>query len=74
MENVALLVRHRSLPGKREEVLRVWEKYVKPRAERNPAHLHYHFCFDNADPDAVIAFQVYTVCQKSLRLSIVFVE
>lgn len=58
-EEIAVLVRHRAKPGQRDQVLRVWEKYVKPRAESNPAHLHYHFCFDNADPDVVIAFQVY---------------
>jgi len=57
--NISLLVRHCARPGQRDQVLRVWEKFVQPRAASNPGHLHYHFCFDNDDPDGVIAFQVY---------------
>jgi quinol monooxygenase YgiN len=38
----------------------VWEKYVKPRAAANPAHLAYYFCFDAADPDVVCVFQLYS--------------
>ncbi|HMO13345.1 MAG TPA: antibiotic biosynthesis monooxygenase [Pirellulaceae bacterium] len=56
----ALFVRHRALPGKREEVRRIWEKFVRPRAEANSAHLEYYFCFDDGDPDVVCVFQLYT--------------
>jgi len=55
----ALFVRHRARPGRRDDVRRVWEKYVKPRAAANPAHLAYYFCNDAADPDVVCVFQLY---------------
>ena len=55
----ALYVRHQAKPGKRDEVRRVWEKYVRPRAEQNPEHLNYFYCFDEKDPDLICAFQVY---------------
>ncbi|MAE67751.1 MAG: monooxygenase [Phycisphaeraceae bacterium] len=58
MSKTALCVRHRAKPGHRDDVRRVWEQYVKPRASRNPAHEAYFFCFDDEDPDVVIAFQL----------------
>ncbi len=57
--STALFVRHRAKRGQREEVLRVWEKHVKPRAAANPDHLAYYFCFDDADPDVICVFQLY---------------
>jgi quinol monooxygenase YgiN len=56
----ALFVRHQALPGKRDEVRRIWEKFVQRRAEANPAHLAYYFCYDDGDPDVVCVFQLYT--------------
>jgi hypothetical protein len=38
----ALFVRHKALPGKREEARRIWEKHVRPRVEKNPDHLAYY--------------------------------
>ena len=58
-EQVALLVRHRARPGLRDQVRRVWQKYVQPRVESSSLHETYHFCYDRSDPDVVIAFQVY---------------
>lgn len=55
----ALFVRHRAKSGRREEVLRIWERHVKPRAEANPDHEAYYFCFDDTDPDVVCVFQLY---------------
>jgi len=59
MNDIALFVRHRAKPGQRDEVRRIWEKYVKPRVEANPAHLAYYFCYDDNDPDVVSVFQLY---------------
>jgi uncharacterized protein YndB with AHSA1/START domain/quinol monooxygenase YgiN len=59
-KETALFVRHRAKPGQRDDVRRVWEKHVKPRAAANSAHLAYYFCFDTADPDVVCVFQLYT--------------
>ena len=59
MSQTALFVRHQARPGRRDEMQRIWEKYVKPRAEANPAHAAYFFCHDNNDPDVVCVFQLY---------------
>lgn len=59
MSQTALFVRHKTLPGKRADMQRIWEKHVKPRAEANPAHAAYYFCHDNDDPDTVCVFQLY---------------
>jgi quinol monooxygenase YgiN len=60
MSKAALFVRHQALPGKRDDVRRVWEKHVKPRAAANPAHEAYFFCYDNDDADVICVFQLYT--------------
>ena len=60
MSSVALFVRHRANPGKRESVRIVWEKFVKPRVEANSDHLAYYFCYDENDQDAICAFQLFS--------------
>jgi quinol monooxygenase YgiN len=60
MAQTALFVRHRAKPGMREEVRRVWEKHVRPRAATNPNHLAYYFCYDDNDPDVVCVFQLFS--------------
>ena len=60
MNEVGLFIRHQAKSGMRGEVQRVWEKYVKPRATANPAHLAYYFCHDTAHPDVVCVFQLYS--------------
>lgn len=60
MSQTALFLRQQSKPGKRDEVRRVWEKYVEPRAAANAAHEAYCFCYDSSDPDVVSVFQRYT--------------
>ena len=60
MKKTALFVRHKAKPGRREDLQGVWEKYVKPRVESNPAHEAYYFCHDADDPDVVCVFQLYS--------------
>ena len=60
MSKTALFIRHQAKPGQRDDVRRVWEKHVKPRAAANPAHEAYYFCFDSNDPDVICVFQLYT--------------
>lgn len=59
MSKTALFVRHQAQPGKRDDVRRVWEKHVKPRATANPGHEAYYFCYDRNDPDVICVFQLY---------------
>ena len=59
MSEVALFIKHKTLPGMRDEVRRVWEKHMAPAISANPAHTAYFYCFDNSDPDVICAFQQY---------------
>lgn len=59
MTSFALIIKHSTLPGKRDEVRRVWEKHMAPAISSNPGHTAYFYCFDNADPDSIYAFQQY---------------
>ncbi|MES2642372.1 MAG: antibiotic biosynthesis monooxygenase [Myxococcota bacterium] len=65
MSNVALFIKHMTLPGKRDEVRRVWEKHMAPAVSANPSHTAYFYCFDNADPDAICAFQQYASAEAA---------
>lgn len=60
MTRTALFIRHQAKPGQREDVRRVWEKHVKPRAAANPAHEAYYFCYDSKDANVICVFQLYT--------------
>jgi quinol monooxygenase YgiN len=59
MSKIALVITDRALPGKRDEVRRVWEKHLKPNIADNPAHEAYFYCYDDNDPDVICAFQQY---------------
>lgn len=56
----ALIIKHKTLPGRRDEVRGVWERHMMPAIQSNPGHTAYFYCLDNADPDAICAFQQYT--------------
>jgi quinol monooxygenase YgiN len=59
MNKTALFIRHHAKPGRREDVQRIWEKYVKPRVISSPDHEVYYFCHDQSDPDVISVFQLY---------------
>lgn len=54
----ALFIQHRTRPGMRNEVQRVWRKHVEPAISANPDHHAYFYCFGE-DPDSICAFQAY---------------
>jgi quinol monooxygenase YgiN len=60
MSKTALLIKHRALVGKRDEVRRLWEKHVQPRVAANPAHEFYFYCYADNEPDTIYVFQQYT--------------
>ena len=59
MSHTALFIRHKTHPGKRDEVQAVWLKHMAPAIAANAGHTHYFYCFDDADPDSICAFQCY---------------
>ncbi len=65
MIQAALFVRHKTLPGKRDEVREVWERHMAPAIASNPGHTAYFYCFDNSDPDSICAFQQYASAEAS---------
>lgn len=60
MSKIALFIRHKAKPGQREKIKEIWQTYVKPRVETNPAHELYYFCYDIKDEDIVSVFQLFT--------------
>lgn len=56
----ALYIRHKAKPGKRDEVKRIWEKYARAYVEGADGQIAYLYGFDDSDPDAIVAFQIYT--------------
>lgn len=60
MSKIALIVRHKAKSGQRDKLRAVWERFIKPNAFKNPAHLSYFFNYEENDPNRVIAFQVFS--------------
>lgn len=48
------VVRQTAKPGKRDEVRRIWEKYVRAYAEANDGFLGVYYCYDDGDPEVSI--------------------
>ena len=65
MSQIALFVKHKTLPGKRDEVREVWERHMAPTIAANPGHSAYFYCFDNSDADSICAFQLYASSQAA---------
>lgn len=65
MTQLALIIRHQTRPGLRDDVRKVWEAHMAPAVDANPGHLAYFYCFDDTDPDAISAFQVYDSIESS---------
>ena len=65
MTSFALIIKHKTLPGKRDEVLKVWMEHMAPAIAANPGHTSYFYCFDNSDPDSIYAFQQYVSMEAS---------
>jgi quinol monooxygenase YgiN len=65
MTSLALIIKPKTQPGKRDEVRKVWERHMAPAVSANPGHIAYFYCFDNADPDAIVAFQQYVSAEAA---------
>ena len=65
MKPFALIIKHKTQPGKRDDVRKVWEKHMAPAISANPGHTAYFYCFDNAEPDSIYAFQQYLSVEAS---------
>jgi quinol monooxygenase YgiN len=46
--------------GKRDELRKVWEKHARGYIGAADVHLAYFYCYDDNDPDTIVAFQLCT--------------
>lgn len=60
MSTKALYIKHKAQPGRRDEVKRIWEKYARAYIEAANGHIAYVYGFDDSDPDAIVAYQLYS--------------
>lgn len=54
----ALFLEHCTKPGRRDELEAAWRRHMMPAISTNDGHLAYLYGF-GADPDTVVAFQLY---------------
>ena len=72
MTSFALIVKHQTLPGKRDEVREVWEKHMAPAIAGNPGHTAYFYCFDNAgEPEYFIGSADWRPRNLSKRVEVI---
>jgi quinol monooxygenase YgiN len=57
---VAVIVKTKTQPGKRDEVRRLWDVHLRPRVEANAAQEVYFFCEDEHDADTFYLFEIYS--------------
>ena len=58
MSKSATFVRHKAKPGRRDDLRRVWDKYVCDYVAGNSDALSCYYCYDDNDPDTIIVFQL----------------
>jgi len=60
MAKVALFIKSKAKPGKRDALRALWEKHLRDLAAANAAQEVYFYCYDNDDPDTFCLFEVYS--------------
>lgn len=58
MSLIARLLILKSKPGKRNDMMRVWEKYVRDFVVEDSDTSSFYYCFDKSDPDAIVVVQM----------------
>ena len=58
MPKTALFIRATTKPGKREELRKVWEQYLKPHIEANTEEEVCFYCWGTNDENTVCMFEV----------------
>ena len=55
----SLFLRHRTLPGRRDEVVAAWQRFMPAAISLNDDHEAYDYTTVDDDPDALLVFQQY---------------
>jgi len=59
MDTIAMIIKGKTQPGKREELRATFERILAPRARENEKQLLVMFCADSSDPDAFVLVEAY---------------
>ena len=59
MPKLALIVKTRTQPGKRDDVYRLFEKYLASRVQGTDALEVFVWCADKTDADTFYIFEIY---------------
>jgi quinol monooxygenase YgiN len=65
MTTLALIIKHKTQPDKRDDVRKIWERHMALAIASNPGHAAYFYSFDNVEPDSIYAFQQYASTEAS---------
>lgn len=57
--STTVFLTHRTKPGRRDDVERVWRRHMPEAIAANDGHEHYRYCFSDDDPDVIVVFQQY---------------
>ena len=59
MSKLAMVIRTKTQPGKRDDVRALYESHLAPLAEANEAQQLVVWCDDDGDPDTFFLFEIY---------------
>ena len=59
MEKLVLIVKSQTRPGKRDDVYRLFEKYLAARVQATDALEVFVWCADESDADTFYIFEIY---------------
>lgn len=60
MDKVAMIIKSTAAPGRREELFRLYQEHLAPRAEANDAQEVVVWCADQKNPDVFVLFEIYS--------------
>lgn len=60
MSKVAMIIKTKTQPGKRDEVRQLYEQHLAPRAQANATQELVLWCADDMDADTFYLFEVYS--------------
>lgn len=56
---VALFITTRARPGRRDELVRLWEEHLRERVVESEVQEVYAYCLDREDPNLIHLFEIY---------------
>lgn len=60
MNKLALFIKVKAQPGKREQVWQLWKELVKPHVEESDRLEVNCYCYDADNPDTICLFEIFS--------------